>query len=75
MLVCCARICACLCVCPRSLGVNAGVRIVVIMLAQVIANCFVHYEIDAETTKHHLLLEQYGGQENGCWMLLKEKEA
>ena len=54
---------------------NPGVRIVLIMLAQVIANFFVHYEIDAETAKHHLLLEQYGGEENGCWVLLKEKEA
>ena len=45
------------------------------MHAQVVANFFVHYEIDGETAKHHLLLEQYGGQENGCWMLLKEKEA
>ena len=33
------------------------------------------YEIDAETAKHHLLLEHYGGEENGCWVLLKEKEA
>ena len=43
------------------------------MRSQVVSNFFVHCEIDGVTAKHHLLLEQYGGEEKDCWVLLKEE--
>jgi hypothetical protein len=41
----------------------------------VVANFFVHYEIDDQTAKHRLMLEQYGGDDLDCWVLLKRVEA
>ena len=38
---------------------------------RVVANFFVHYEIDGETPKHRLMLEQYGGDDVHCWVLLE----
>ena len=38
------------------------------------ANFFVHYGIDGNTSKHVLELEQYGGEDLGCWVLLKPTE-
>ena len=38
---------------------------------KVMANFFVYYEIDENTAKHRLLLEQYGGEDVGSWVLLE----
>ena len=34
-------------------------------------NFFVHYEIDQNTSKHALSLDNYGGEDVGSWVLLE----
>ena len=47
-----------------------GRRTIMIDGTAMVANFFVHYEIDGETPKHCLMLEQYGGEDTHCWVLL-----
>ena len=49
-------------------------RTIMIDGAALVANFFVHYEIDGETPKHRLMLEQYGGEDTHCWVLLEPAE-
>ena len=51
-----------------------GRRTIMIDGAAMVANFFVHYEIDGETPKHRLMLEQYGGEDTHCWVLLEPAE-
>ena len=40
-----------------------------------VVNFFVHYEIDGDTSRHVLKLEDYGGNTENAWVLLEEAEA
>ena len=37
-----------------------------------VVNFYVHYEIDDDTSKHILMLEAYGGNDSGSWVLLEK---
>ena len=39
-----------------------------------VVNFFVHYEIDGDTSRHVLKLEDYGGDDENSWVLLEEAE-
>ena len=39
-----------------------------------VINFFVHYEVDGDTSAHVLKLETYGGEGEGSWVLLEDKE-
>ena len=39
-----------------------------------VVNFFVHYEIDGDTSRHVLKLEDYGGNNENSWVLLEEAE-
>ena len=39
-----------------------------------VVNFYVHYEIDGDTSKHVLKLDDYGGNDENSWVLLEEVE-
>ena len=39
-----------------------------------VVNFYVHYEIDGDTSKHVLKLDDYGGNDENAWALLEEVE-
>ena len=39
-----------------------------------VVNFFVHYEIDDNTSKHVLSLDEYGGENPSAWVLLEAVE-
>ena len=39
-----------------------------------VVNFYVHYEIDGDTSKHVLKLDDYGGNDENSWVLLEVAE-